>query len=174
MSVIQLNNLANKVKFCQNRCSHINLWSDGLRWRVVDYETMRFLIKRSVWWKQPKNGWVRAMGHADNIVVYRNSRVLKFGANYFLIEKAIQSAMIDLDSFVEEFNEESKSTDNLSKLKLEIRHALLHSVSHQNKGDYPGEYPCKNGKMLFGTTAVDIDEFIDALLETTHVINLFE
>lgn len=42
---------------------------------------------------------------------------------------------IDLISFVEEY----KSTDNLSTLRLEIRHAMLHAVKHQNKGEHSRE-----------------------------------
>jgi hypothetical protein len=94
-----------------------------------------------------------------------------FGANTFLVGKAIERCREALDDF---FVEASKG--RLLPLQ-EVREALKRRVSgavaNYQGDEYAGYYPLTDGQLVFGAQAIDVDDFVRALLTATDASALF-
>lgn len=134
---------------------------------------IEFIIA-TVWWHTHRNGEpYRAPKFATN--VYKNLQhgwSVDFGANTFLISKALHRSRIEINKFIEKtLNHESYSEKDLLKnLELHIRGA----VANHNGYEYSGYYPLSGRDMMFGAHSIDVKDGIKFILGKSGLNTLLD
>ncbi len=157
---------ARKVKQIRRRCPWLNPKES------IPEKIAAGLVANAAWWLTHNSGFpVRARGHASRLQELRHGWEVTFGANKFLVGEALSDCRSKLNSFMD-----SAATGRLLKLS-EVRRAL-HSpftwaVANYAGDMYEGEYPATDGRMIFGATAIDLDDAVGFVLRATDATGLF-
>ena len=128
-------------------------------------------IKASAWWELHPSGPVQAKNHANNIYDSHFGWSLAFGANTFLVGLAIQRCVETINKFLDEFS--------LGKIPLkeslydELKNSISGSVANSNGYEYSGYYPVIDGKMMFGTHAIYVEDAIKYMINQTNIADFF-
>jgi len=122
-------------------------------------------IEKSAWWLAHRSGPVRAPKHAERLKGPETRRVIKYGANTFNVSEAFLCCMKEMKGFLQS----NRTTPNFSKqslpkLRQKLDDAVCSSV-YSSTGCRYTKYPMDENKMIFGTQAINVKEFIDYLFE---------
>lgn len=138
----------------------------------VSLSIAQFFIKHSAYWDHPSAGLVNTPKHANNITHGRFGHQLRFGGNLFLIETAIKRCVytvgVQLDSF--EDGDVCSNVRLVQKLKLCVRGA----VANNDGNEYSGYYPATGNYMMFGTQAINLQDFIGIVTATSEVGRMYK
>jgi len=135
-------------------------------WRrggTVSPYLLRQLIEKSAWWYDHPQSPTRAPRHADRLAKGLDGLEIQFGANYFLVESALnrcERSIIDALQRAEASNELIDGKALRRKLIIDI----CVSVADYSHEEFWGGYPIDdNGFMHFGTQAISISDFVSEI-----------
>ena len=135
---------------------------------IVPLGLAQRLIKDSAYWYGHSNGPIKAPKHFERIVSGPYGWEVPFGANSFLVEKAIRrsnkKARTVLDS-VSLTNQKWPS----SILREELVNSVRGAVSNHCGEEYPTLWPITKGHMRFGTQSIHVDDFIFNYWQLAHL-----
>ena len=126
---------------------------------------VRFL-KKSAWWHHPY-GPRRAPRHSDRMYGVHGDWKIEFGANTFLVGRAISRCAHTIDQYlntIEQGNDYNRA-ELVEKLMLNVRGA----VANWNGYEYQGYYDVQGNDMMFGTQSIDVDDFVQFALDTWNI-----
>lgn len=125
------------------------------------------LIKESVWWETHPSGSIQAPGFAKHI--YENSGEWKitFGANTFLISRAVHGCCKVIENWLPR---QSGPIAQLpwATLQTELASVLRGSVSNFIGEIYQRYTGGSNEQIVFGSHAISIPGFIEVLARSLH------
>jgi Bacterial RNA polymerase, alpha chain C terminal domain len=121
-------------------------------------QTAERFVRSSAWWlTHSSRQAVRAPRHADRLFYFPDHGwALDFGANAFLVGKAIERCEIVLD----ECRDEAAAGQAVSRSDVEARlkQQISGAVANSNGEEYGGYYPIRNGRLNFGAQAISVDD----------------
>lgn len=135
---------------------------------IVSISLAQEFIRATAWWHTHSSGSpVRAPGHARKIYRSVHGWSIDFGANSFLIEKAIKRSLIEVDKFIASMEQgENPEIDDLKKrIMLHIRGA----VSNYDNNEYEVYYPVDGSDMMFGAQSIDVNDGLQFMLRKTGI-----
>ncbi|MEI8653702.1 hypothetical protein P4S57_13935 [Pseudoalteromonas sp. Hal273] len=137
----------------------------------VSLEVAQNFIQESVWWNHPKSGWVRAPRHSRNIERGSRGWEIHFGANKFCISLAITRCVSVLHTLITKFSENNEypREELLKKLYFQVRC----SICNYNGDLYKAPYKLNGNDMIFGTTSIDIKDFVDEVILRSKIMRLY-
>lgn len=138
----------------------------------IPREVARRFVKASAWWLTHSSGMpVRAPGHADRLSHSHHGWELEFGANVFLVGKAIARCRDALNDF---FDHAARGAlPRLTDVRRTLHQRISGAVANYNGDEYQGYYPISDGQLVFGAQAIDLDEGVNFLLEESGASTLF-
>jgi hypothetical protein len=159
--------VALREKLAKRNQEIINSIRQNITWvkreeTIPEQLAYRFIM-RSAWWLTHSSGHpVRAEGHASRVYNSSHGWTVDFGANSFLVGKAIERCRVKINKFLEE-----AATGNLGSLE-EVKKSLAHTISgavaNSNGFEYDGTYPITNGRLIFGAQAIDVEDGAEFLI----------
>jgi hypothetical protein len=136
------------------------LVSDG----KVSRELAQSFIRRSAFWHSHSSGQiVTGAGHAQRVYGGPGDWKVDFGANSFLVGRAIERSFRTLRHYVESW--EAGTPRKASDVVRELRRDVNGAVAGYNGSELSGYYPLTGTDMMFGTTSIDVRFFVRAALE---------
>ncbi|BAS60399.1 hypothetical protein LBWT_X4710 (plasmid) [Leptolyngbya boryana IAM M-101] len=143
-----------------------------VREETIALELAQEFVRRSAWWlNHPSGQDVRAPRYAERIYKSAHGWTLEFGANKFLVGKAIERCQKVVIAFLE--STESVKPQSLADLKKALSLQISGSVANCNDEEYQGCYPVYSGQLVFGNAAIDIADAVDFLFEEAEIDALF-
>lgn len=137
----------------------------------VPLETAQSFIQESVWWNHPKSGWVRAPRHSRNIERGSRGWEIHFGANKFCISLAISRCVLVLHTLISKFTENNEYPRE--ELLKKLYHQVRSSICNYNGDLYKAPYKLNGNDMIFGTTSIDIKDFVDEVILRSKIMRLY-
>lgn len=133
----------------------------------VSLTIAQFFIEKCAMWDHPTGRWVHAPKHARRIVNGRYGWEVEFGANKFLVGRAIQKCTIFIRDLINkvELGEVIYRDDISSRLNL----IISGSVSNYEGEIFDGYYSIELGLLRFGTQGIDVGEFKSYIIGTTEI-----
>jgi hypothetical protein len=123
-----------------------------------------FIVFRSAYWFHPSGKWVHAPKHADRIEEGRLGYMVSFGANSFLIGRAISRCVSILLDY---YRGNDRSFARHESLKRDPARQVCGSVANYRGDEYPGVYPLEDEMMVFGTQGIFATVAIETVLMMT-------
>jgi len=134
----------------------------------ISLELAKDFVRSSAWWYlHPSGSPVRAKKHADNIYKSNHGWVLDFGANTFLVGKAIERCARELNSYFKKAIDGTPFTfeELTSKLILHIRGA----VANYGGNEYEAHYPLTGQDMMFGVQSINVKNGAKFLIDRSKI-----
>jgi hypothetical protein len=134
-------------------------------------EVAERLIEKSAWWYDHPSGKTRAPNHCERISDGVYGLELGFGANRFLVGKAVSECASQLDALLaavptSDSNAPSPILSEIHKIAhVVVRPVLRRCVMHQNGETYACYGNAEDDFMYFGAQAINVPEFIDEFLK---------
>jgi uncharacterized Zn-finger protein len=120
------------------------------------------IIKYSIFWTHPSGHIVPAPKHYKHIYIIDNGNYeIGFGANIFEISEAIIKCQKVLLEYCN--TEEKRQHLTLDDIKISLKQRVKNSVKNY-QGDNYGIYPCYGLYMKFGVTLINVDRFVDFII----------
>jgi len=144
------------------------------REETIPLSVAQDFVRNSAWWLTHPSGAVRAKKHAYN--VYKNDIhgwAIDFGANKFLVGKAIERCKDEINKYIEEFTNGEKSIE-LDSLKAKLKKHISGAVATYNNGEYSGYYPIDGNDLTFGSQAIDVKDGADFLIRELGLDDFLE
>jgi hypothetical protein len=137
---------------------------------AIPWELAARFLRAPVWWLTHSSGPVRAPAHADRMYGHQGDWKIDCGANTFLVGRAVARCYSTIQSFLSEAEQGQPwaSAELRDRLTLKVRGA----VATYNGDEYNGYYPVTNTDMVFGSTSVDVDDFVSLVLRLTEAEEL--
>lgn len=131
------------------------------------------LVSESAWWYGHPQGPARAPKHYERIRPGPHGWELEFGANCFLVEKAIARCK---DRIVQAIGTALASGSRVdgTALRKDMALAVRASVANYNGEEYSGFYDASDGFMHFGTQAISVNAFVDELFRLAGLHRICE
>lgn len=142
------------LKRLRELCSH-----DGRVPRLIAEE----LVARSAWWEGHPAGPVRAPRHAERIDGDERSWFVEFGANSFLVAAAVRDCCQRIRQWVREQQALPVSAKSWERLAGELHVIVRGSIANYRGDTYSGYGRGAQGKLVFGTQAVYVNDFVSGL-----------
>lgn len=92
---------------------------------------------------------------------------MRFGANSFLVEHAVKRFIDSVRFFL--YKVESGHPASYGELLGDLRISVATSVGNYQGDKYPGIYPVKDGRMVFGTQAICIMDCVDIVVDRARL-----
>lgn len=136
--------------------------------RIPDGEISRELaqsfIRRSAFWHSHSSGQiVSGGGHARRVYGAAGDWKVDFGANSFLVGRAIHRCFRTLGEYIDSW--EAGAPKDASEVVRRLRRDVNGAVAGYNGLELNGYYSLSGNDMMFGTTSIDIKFFVRAVLE---------
>jgi len=140
--------------------------------RSVDEKTARYFIRNSAWWLKHPSGPVRARKHEYNVYGSNPDWKLDFGANTFLVGRAIQRCLNTVEDALERIsNGEEVSFWDIRRLMFRN---ISGAVANYEGYEYEGYYSAIDGNdLVFGTQSIDMSDFVSCVVEITELQSVF-
>jgi hypothetical protein len=148
-------------------------WID--RKETIPVEIARGFIEHSALWLTHPSGYpVRARRHASRIYNSRHGWAVDFGANSFLVGKAIERCAKEINEFFKE-SESGKLLNifDLKDLKEKLHKHISGAVSNNDGYEYNGYYPIADGQLVFGAQAINVRDGANYLVNKLELNKLF-
>ena len=167
---LRLDEIQKHVPKIRQRLQHFSKTA-GIR--SVDEATAKLFIRESVWWLTHSSGWpVRAPGFQNRVYGSSPDWKVDFGANTFLVGRAIQRCLNTIEDAVERINkgENVSYEETWSKMSYNIRGAVANYSGYEYEGYYSaiGAYG-----MIFGAQSINISDFIQCAMRLTDFKSIF-
>ena len=134
---------------------------------------VELLIRDTTWWlTHPTGHPVRAPGHFERIHERGGRNEIEFGANSFLVERAILRCAETIRDTAELVETRGKLFDR-AELWEKLVKCLRQSVSNYCGDGYDG-YPIRGGFLEFGSTGICVTEFVDAIWQRMKLDGITE
>lgn len=154
------------VDAIKTKCPWVN------RHELIPRELAEKFIRKSAWWLTHSSGSeIRAPGHASRIRNTHHGWAIEFGANDFLVGKAIERCRDIINQLLDEAS--SGKFLLLDNLKKSLAQQISGSVSNANGYEYEGYYPITGGQLVFGAQAIDINDAVSFLIQEVNLGILF-
>jgi hypothetical protein len=130
----------------------------------ADRELAQAYIRKSIWWHSHSSGLpVRAPRHALRVTGWEGDWRLELGANFFLVGRAIARCMSVLEEYLVALENEDPppASEIVGRLRLQVRGAVANATG----SEYNGFYPLTGVDMMFGTTSIDVADFVAHALQ---------
>ncbi len=133
---------------------------------VVPLEVAKDFIRASTWWLTHSSGLpVKAPRHANRIYKSYHGWAVDFGSNTFLVGKAVERCKNVVNEYLD------VASKGLLPLKSEVVASLKRQISgavaNADGNEYSGYYPIDHGELVFGATAIDLDDAAKYLFKET-------
>jgi hypothetical protein len=124
-------------------------------------------VRASAWWLTHARKPVRAPGHADRLQMSQHGWAVEFGANSFLVGKAIERG----NEFLNRCREEASTGQIISRADVEakLKRIISGCVANSNGDEYGGHYPIRNETLEFGAQGIGVDDGADFLIQESNV-----
>jgi len=120
-------------------------------------------LRESVWWNTHSSGRsVRAPRHANRMKGQNGDWHIAFGANSFLVGRAIERCAKTCESFLASVENGSSWSEKVLKEKLIMN--VRGAVATNSGAEYSGFYPIEGQDMNFGATSIDVVDFVNYAL----------
>jgi hypothetical protein len=121
-------------------------------------KTAEEFIRSTAWWLTHSSfRAVRAPRHADRLFYLPDHGwAVDFGANSFLVGKAIERCKMVLDRSRDEAA--AGQVVSRSDIEARLKQAISGAVANSNGEEYGGCYPIRNGRLKFGAQAISVDD----------------
>lgn len=141
--------------------------------RNIDLATARLFIRNSAWWfDHPCGRPVRAPDHQYRIYGSNPDWRIDFGANQFLVGRAIQRCLNIIENTLEEIA--AGKVVNLQNTRDRMFNAVKGAVANYNGDEYLRYYTAIYGNdMKFGTQSIDISDFVSCAISLTEFDSIF-
>ena len=159
--------LIKKRQMAVNSIKRTNPWLE--RPETIPEELAQDFLRESCWWLTHSSGTpVRAPGHADRMYLdKRHGWAVDFGANTFLVGKAIERSAKKLKEFLDAAA--SAGQPPIEELKRNLRDAIAGAVSNYDGNEYAGYYPINGNELTFGAQAIDLDDAVSYLITKVDI-----
>jgi hypothetical protein len=130
-------------------------------------EEAKTFVRETTWWLTHSSGHpVRAPGHVRHLYKGYHGWTVPFGANSFLVGKAIARCK----SVLNECREEAAAGEIVPRARIEdrLRNAISGSVANVNGEEY-GRYPIKDDLLVFGAQAIAVDDGVKLMINKTNL-----
>lgn len=131
---------------------------------IVSIGAAQRLIRDSAWWHGHPHGPARAPKHYDRVVYGAHGWEIDFGANFFLVEKAIRRCAAVIEEACAEVLRTGNTVD-ASTYRYKMSLAVRGAVANFQGNEYESYYDTTDGFMLFGTQAIRVDDFVNSMCE---------
>lgn len=149
-----------------------NPWIERLE--TIPKDIAEGLLRKSCWWLTHSSGKpIRAPGHADHLYLdSRHGWAVDFGANTFLVGKAIERAARPLKGFLDAVS--AGEAPAKERLIQNVRDAIAGAVANYDGNEYLSNYPVRGSDLVFGAQAVDLNDAVSYLLQKVDVDRLLK
>lgn len=131
---------------------------------IIPKDLAARFIEASAWWLTHSSGSpVRARRHADRI--YNSTEhgwAIDFGANSFLVGKAIQGCGLELEKVYHDLT--AGKTQRLEYIRFALGRIIGCAVANFGGAEY-GSYPIRDEMLRFGAQAISVRDGADFLIE---------
>lgn len=128
-------------------------------------------VRASAWWLTHASGPVRAPNHADRIYKSTHGWAVDFGANTFLVGKAIERCVIMLNDHIVKSAEGRPPL--LPYVKRDLISAISGAVAKKGGSEYIGSYPIVDDELVFGAQAINVGDAADFVIRESGITELF-
>jgi hypothetical protein len=132
-------------------------------------ETPKRFIEKTAWWLTHSSGNpVRAPRHADRLYMSRHGWAVDFGANTFLVGKAIERC----GKVLNQCRDAAARGQTVSRADVEakLRKAISWSVANSSGDEYQGSYPVRDDyTLVFGAQGIGVDDGADFMIEESDL-----
>lgn len=136
----------------------------------VPLETAERLIRRSAQFNSPTaKRLVDAPSHANRIKIRNDGWYIEFGSNKLLISRSVQRCKGVIYGFL--CNVDREEYETLLDLRNQLERVIRGSVEDVNGKVYE-QYQPQGSAMVFGTTYIILDDFVNAIFELTKIDEL--
>lgn len=130
----------------------------------ISRELAQSFIRRSTFWHSHSSGHiVSGGGHARRIYGNSGDWKVDFGANTFLVGRAMQRCFRTLREYIDAW--EANTCQAPSDVVRQLRKNVNGAVAGYNGSELSGYYSLSGNDMMFGTTSIDIKFFVRAVIE---------
>lgn len=139
-----------------------------VRSEAVTQELAQNFIRKSAWWHTHSSGQpVRAPRHASRVYKSHHGWAVDFGANTFLVAKAIARCGQELNAGIDRAVR-GEAVD-LPALRQKLTLHICGAVANNNGNEYSGYYPVSGTDMFFGAQSIDVVNGADFLIEQSGI-----
>lgn len=160
--------IAKKQRLIVNKLKRESPWLK--REETIPLEVAKSFIRNTAWWIGHPSGPVKAPKHATRIYESHHGWAIDFGANTFLVGKAIERCKNKINDFFEQ------AANGQLPLKTDVKNALKHQVSGavaNNDGyEYAGYYPIESRDLVFGTQSIDVEDAANYMIRESGIVEL--
>jgi len=141
------------------------------REETIPRDVAERFIAATAWWLTHSSGQpIRAPGHADRIYMSDHGWAVDFGANTFLVGKAIERCRNALNEFLDEAA--SGRIPLLKEVKNTLKHHVSGAVANIDGYEYQGYYPIDNRDLVFGAQSIDVEDAANFIISESGVAEL--
>lgn len=162
-------NIAERQKQAVERVRSERRWL--VRDEVIPLEDAKELVAKSAWWHTHSSGSpVRAPNHANRVYKSHHGWVIDFGANTFLIGKAIERCKVEVNKHMD-LVAQGENPD-INELKKSLKKHICGAVANNEGYEYDGYYPLNGNDMMFGAQSIDVKDAAEYLIDKSGVLGL--
>ncbi|MDZ4858304.1 MAG: hypothetical protein SGI88_04920 [Candidatus Hydrogenedentes bacterium] len=135
---------------------------------TIPRELAERFIEATAWWLTHASGSaVRAPGHAKRMYKSHHGWTVDFGANMFLVGKAIERCKVAINGALDEISEGRipLKSDIINSLKTEVSGAVANANGHE----YQGYYPIEDEDLIFGAQSIDVSDAAEFMINETCI-----
>jgi hypothetical protein len=132
-----------------------------------DKETAVRFVRASAWWLTHVHKPVRAPKHADRLYMSQHGWAVDFGANSFLVGKAIERCM----DFLNQCREAAATGQIVLRVEIEskLKMTISGCVANSSGVEYGGYYPIRNETLEFGAQGIGVDDGADFMIGESNL-----
>lgn len=143
-----------------------------IRTETVPLELAKEFIQKTAWWHTHSSGNpVRAPKHSERIYKSSHGWSIDFGANTFLVGKAIERCSNEINKAID--HAVSGNIPNINELKESLKLHIRGAVANNDGYEYEGYYPLEGNDMMFGAQSIDAQDGSDFMLSKSGITELF-
>ena len=143
-----------------------------LKKKSITKEEAMMFISRSAWWYGHPSHPVRAHKHQYRTSGNNPNWMIEFGANTFLVGRAIARCKSEILSIIKEGK--SGKLFTMETIKKRLYKRISNSVANSSGNEYNGGYPWYGKHMIFGTQSINLSDFVDTFFEFAPVDKIFK
>ncbi|MFO1506026.1 MAG: hypothetical protein U1F23_02950 [Lysobacterales bacterium] len=102
----------------------------------------------------------------------RHGWAVDFGANTFLVGKAVERSAKKLKAFLDAAA--SGKEPPIEELKRDLRYAIAGAVANNDGNEYAGYYPINGDGLTFGAQEIDLNDAVSYLVRKVDVERLLK
>lgn len=127
------------------------------RKETIPLDLAQRFVASTAWWLTHSSGSpVRAPGHADRIYESHHGWAVDFGANTFLVGKAIERCKNAINQFLDVAA--TGQIPTRSEVEAAIKRHVSGAVANVEGYEYSGYYPVDNQDLVFGAQSIDVGD----------------